>query len=116
MSMKKALLWALGLPFILFQAYWTFNPENGIVSSYGFWNAFPEYFALHWGNGLLMAGLTDFMMVIIVSFLWMLTDTPKHLIRSWKFPVWVISYLIFPGLGFLVYFLLLNPQHRFVRE
>ncbi|NKI16055.1 hypothetical protein HCU74_01355 [Spongiibacter sp. KMU-166] len=116
MNIRKAFLWTLGVPFLLMQAYWTFNPSNGIVETYGFWNAFPQYFALHWGNGLLMAGLTDFMLVIIVSFVWMWAETPKEERHSWKFPVWLVSYVVFPGLGFLVYFLLLNPKHRFVAD
>lgn len=43
-------------------------------------------------------------------------DTLKE--RRWtpKFFIWLISYVVFPGLGFLVYFLYLNPDHRFVSK
>lgn len=114
MSSTKWMLWILAVPFVLLQAYWTFAPEIGIIEMYGFWNAFPKFFELNFGNGLLMAGLTDFMMVILIAAVWMIADTPKE--RRWtpKFFIWLVSYIVFPGLGFLVYFLYLNPDHRFV--
>ena len=114
MHPAKLFLWVIGVPFVLMQAYWTLAPEIGILDMYGFWAAFPRYFALHVGNGLLMAGLTDFMMVILIAAVWMIVDTPAE--RRWKprFFIWLASYIVFPGLGFLVYFLYLNPDHRFV--
>lgn len=114
MHPAKIFLWIIAVPFVLLQAYWTFAPEIGIMEMYGFWQAFPEYFALNQGNGLLMAGLTDFMTVALIAAVWMVSDTPKE--RRWglRFFIWLASYIVFPGLGFLVYFLYLNPDHRFV--
>lgn len=116
MSPTKTFLWIIGVPFVLLQAYWTFAPGTGITDTYGFWNGFPKYFELHQGNSLLMAGLTDFIMIELIAFIWMYTETPPE--RRWKpkFFVWIMSYIVFPGLGFLVYFLLLNPDHRFVAK
>lgn len=114
MTPTKAFLWILGIPFVLLQAYWTFAPGTGIVDKYGFLEAFPKYFELNWGDSLLMAGITDFMAVITIAFVWMYTETPPE--RRWtpKFFVWLIGFVVFPGLGFLLFFLLLNPDHRFV--
>lgn len=99
---------------MLIQAYWTFAPGIGIVDKYGFLAAFPKFFELNWGDSLLMAGLTDFMAVILIAAVWMFSETPAE--RRWtaKFWGWLVSYIVFPGLGFLVFFLLLNPDHRFV--
>lgn len=115
MSKTKMFLWVLAVPFLLLQLYWVFAPEVGIIDRYGFFNAFPKYFELNWGDSLLMAGITDFMAVILISLVWMITDTPAE--RRWTplFWVWLVCYVSFPGLGFLMFFLLLNPDHRFVR-
>ena len=110
----KVFLWVVGIPFTALQAWWTFAPNIGIVDMYGFWEAFPGYFALHKGNGLLLAGLTDFMMIALISAVWMISDTPPERRKSYKFVIWLCSFIVFPGLGFLVYFLYLNPDHRFV--
>lgn len=110
----KIFLWIIAVPFVLLQCYWTFAPETGILAVYGFWDGFSQYFALNQGNSLLMAGLTDFMMVALIAAVWMVSDTPKERRWGFKFFIWLISYIVFPGLGFLVYFLYLNPDHRFV--
>ena len=116
MSRTKMFLWLLGIPFVLLQTYWTFAPEVGIIARYGFFDGFTQYFALNWGNSLLMAGITDFMTVVIISMVWMITETPVE--RRWKgkFWVWMVSFIVFPGLGFLMFFLFLNPDQRFVRN
>ncbi|NRB40161.1 MAG: hypothetical protein HRU20_17135 [Pseudomonadales bacterium] len=114
MNPVKIFLIIIGIPFVLLEAYWTFAPTTGFVHMYGVLEALQKYFELHIGNSMLMAGLTDFMMVVIVALVWMIMDTPKE--RRWKpkFFIWLTSYLVIPGLGFLVYFLYLNPDHRFV--
>ena len=114
MNKNKLFLWVLGVPFLLIQTYWTFAPGTGIVDRYGFMEAFPKYFELNWGDPLLMAGITDFMTVITIGLVWMISETPKE--RRWtpKFFVWLVAFVVFPGLGFLMFFLFLNPDHRFV--
>lgn len=114
MSATKAFLSIIGIPFVLLQAYWTLAPGTGFVHTDGFLQAFPKYFELNWGNSLQMAGVTDLVMISVIAWVWMYVDTPPE--RRWtpKFFVWLISYIVFPGLGFLVYFLVLNPDHRFV--
>lgn len=114
MNPNKLFLWMLGIPFVLIQGYWTFAPGTGIVDRYGFLDAFPTYFALNWGDPLLMAGITDFMTVVAIAIVWMISETPRE--RRWtpKFFVWLVAFAVFPGLGFLLFFLFLNPDHRFV--
>lgn len=114
MSGTKIFVCIVGVIFIALQAYWLFAPETGIVHTYGFLEGFSKYFELNQGNSLLMAGLTDFMTTALIVAVWMYRDTPRE--RRWtpKFFVWLISYLVYPGLGCLVYFLVLNPDHRFV--
>lgn len=114
MNSMKMFLWIVGVPFIALQTYWMLAADIGILQMYGFWNAFPEYFNLHKGNGLLLAGLTDFMFIAVISFIWMVSETPKERRKSLRFLVWIISFIVFPGLGFLVFFLYLNPDHKFV--
>lgn len=114
MNKNKLFLWILAIPFAALQAYWTFAPGSGIMDRYGPVGGFTEYFGLNWGNSLLMAGITDFMTVTLIAVVWMISETPKE--RRWtpKFIFWLICFSVFPGLGFLMFFLFLNPDHRFV--
>jgi hypothetical protein len=116
MSATKIFLCVIGVLFVALQAYWTFAPQTGILDRYGFFEGFPAYFELHVGNSLLMAGLTDFVLISAISFIWMYSDTPRERLWKPKFFIWIISFIVFPGLGFLVYFLFLNPDHRFVAK
>jgi len=54
----------------------------GNIAVYGFWDASPQFFAMQWHDSLLMASLTDFMMVSLISIIWMYTETPPE--RRWK--------------------------------
>ncbi len=111
---KRAIMWAAFIPFMLVQAYLTLGP-GGIVESYGFLNAFPVYFELSFGDPLLSAGVVDFMVVIIIALLWMLHELREIKPSPAKLTIWIISYLVFPGLGFFLFFLWLYPSHRFMR-
>lgn len=105
----KAIVIVLGVGFVILQAYWTFAPDIGIVSMYGFFEAFPAYFSLHSGNGLLLAGLTDFMFMCVLNLLLMFRHLPARRRKAWPIALWLISFVVFPGLGLLVYCLYLNP-------
>ena len=110
---KKTLLWCLFIPFLLVQAYLTAGP-GGIFEVHGYWEGFPNFFTLSLADPLLAAGLVDFMVVALLAFAWMLSELPAETrwgARTW---LWILSFCVFPGLGFFLYFLWLNPNHRFV--
>src|SRR5690606_25470372 len=100
---RKLLLIIVLVLFCLLQVYNTFIYDGGIVGKYGFWQAFPEFFTMSWGDPLLAAGLSDFMMVIAIVLVWLLFDLPAD--RRWggRTWLWLISYIVFPGLGLLLY-------------
>ena len=116
MTKTKMFLWILAVPFILLQSYWTFAPDIGIIDRYGIVGGFTEYYPLNQGNSLLMAGFTDFMMVNLIRVVWMTSETPPERRWAFKFFFWLLCFIVFPGLGFLVFFLFLNPDHRFVAD
>ena len=100
--------------FLAVQGYNTFVMDGGIVGKYGFIEAFPAFFAMSLQDPLLAAGLVDFMTVIGILVVWLIVELPKD--GRWRPQtfVWLLAYIVFPGLGLLLYFLWLNPQHRFM--
>lgn len=102
------------IPFLLVQAYLTVGP-GGIFEVYGYWEGFPKFFTINLSDPLLSAGLVDFMVVALLAFLWMVSELPAENRWGIKTFLWILSYLVFPGLGFFLYFLWLNPNHRFVQ-
>lgn len=111
---KKALLWCLFIPFLMVQAWLTLGP-GGIFDVHGYWQGFPNFFTMSVADPLLAAGLVDFMVVAVLVLVWMLSELPAQTRWGAKTWLWIISFCVFPGLGFFLYFLWLNPQHRFVR-
>lgn len=111
---RRLTLIAVLVIFSIAQVYNTFFFDGGIVGKYGFWEAFPVFFTLSLGDPLLAAGLVDFMTVIGILLVWLITELPRE--RRWgaRTYLWLVSYVVFPGLGLLLYFLWLYPQHRFM--
>lgn len=108
---------SLLLVLVLFSAaqiYNTFFMDGGIVGKYGFLEAFPAFFVMSLQDPLLAAGLVDFMTVIGILVVWLLADLPAERRWSAKTWLWLVSYIVFPGLGLLLYFLWLHPRHRFM--
>jgi hypothetical protein len=110
---KKTVLWCMFVPFLLVQGYLTVGPQ-GIFDVHGVWEGFPNFFTLSLADPLLTAGLVDFMVVAVLAFWWMVSELPAEGRWGLKTWVWLVSYCVFPGLGFFLYFLWLNPEHRFV--
>ncbi len=111
---KKALLWCLFIPFLVVQAWLTLGP-GGIFDVHGYWQGFPNFFTMSVADPLLAAGLVDFMVVALLVLVWMLSELSAETRWGAKTWLWIFSFCVFPGLGFFLYFLWLNPQHRFVR-
>jgi len=101
------------IPFIVMQCWYTVAP-GGIIERYGFWEGFPKFVEISLQDPLLATGLIDFAVVALIAFIWLLHDLPANIRRHPRTIVWVASYLVFPGLGFFLYFLWLNPDHRLV--
>ena len=101
--------------FAIAQIYNTFFLDGGIVGKYGFFNAFPAFFTMSLADPLLAAGLVDFMTVIAILVVWLLAELPAATRWHAKTWLWLVSYIVFPGLGLLLYFLWLNREHRFMK-
>jgi hypothetical protein len=112
---RRLVLLAVLVVFSAAQIYNTFFLDGGIVGKYGFLEAFPIFFTMSMADPLLAAGLVDFMTVAGILAVWLIADLPRE--RRWgpKTWLWLVSYVVFPGLGMLLYFLWLYPEHRFVR-
>ena len=111
---RRALLWCALVPFLLVQAWFTVGP-GGIMDVYGFWNGFPKFVSLSLADPLLTTGFVDFLVVAVFGYAWLAHDLPaanRWGPRTW---IWTVSYIVFPGLGFFVYFLWLNPGHPLMR-
>ena len=111
---RRLVLFVVLVFFSVAQVYNTFFLDGGIVGKYGFMEAFPIFFTMSLADPLLAAGLVDFMTVAGIVAVWLLADLPKA--RRWgpKTWLWLVAFTVFPGLGLLLYFLWLYPEHRFV--
>lgn len=115
-STRHAAMWGLLLLFLLLQGWALFiQGGGGIVDRYTFIEGFTEYFAMSLADPLLTAGVIDFMTVAVVILAWMLAELPAaQRLRPRTF-LWLAAFCVFPGLGVLLYFLWLNPQHPLMR-
>lgn len=80
----------------------------------GVFNAIWEFFDLSLDDPVLSAGLSDFAVVVVLFGVWMYTDLPPAERRRPRTFAWLASYVVFPGLGALLYLLWLRPTHRVV--
>ena len=106
------------LPVFLALQVWAvfFYLGGGVAGKYTFVEGFTEFFAMSLEDPLLTAGLIDFMTVATILVVWLIADLPAA--RRWK-PrtfVWLVSFIVFPGLGLLLYLLWLNPDHALMRD
>jgi hypothetical protein len=85
------------------------------VAHGGILGAIWQFFVLSAQDPVLSAGLSDFVVVATLFGVWMYTDlAPEDRLRPRTF-LWLLSYVVFPGLGALLYLLWLRPDHRVVR-
>ena len=111
---RRAILMLVLALFSAAQIYNTFIMDGGIVGKYGFFEAFPAFFAISLADPLLAAGLVDFMTVSGILLVWLFEELPAADRWRPKTLIWLLSFIVFPGLGLLLYFLWLHPRHRFV--
>lgn len=111
---RRLILILVLLVFSAAQIYNTFFMDGGIVGKYGFIEAFPAFFTMSLQDPLLAAGLVDFMTVIAILVVWLLAELPASDRWKPKTWIWLVSYIVFPGLGLLLYFMWLHPRHRFM--
>lgn len=112
---RRAVLFLILAVFSVAQVYNTFFYQGGIVGKYGFMEGFSAFFTLSLADPLLCAGLVDFMTVVGILLVWLITELPEGSRWGAKTWIWLVAYTVFPGLGLLLYFLWLNPGHRFVK-
>jgi hypothetical protein len=67
-------------------------------------------------ESVLAVAFVDFVTLEIVAVTWMLAELPRD--RRWSLAsfVWLFSFIVYPGLGALLYFLWLHRDHRLLRE
>ena len=114
-AIRRSILLIVLLLFSAAQIYNTFVFDGGIVGKYGFLDAFPAFFIMSLADPLLAAGLVDFMVVISLALVWMLADLPREQRWGGRTWIWMISFIVFPGMGMLLYFLWLHPRHRLMQ-
>lgn len=106
--------WATLAVFIPLQVYATlFKGDGGFIGQHGLFGAFPKFFELMTGDPVLLAGLVDFTVVAVILACWMVAELPAQ--TRWRTPatwIWLLSYVVFPGLGALLYLVWLRPEHR----
>ena len=111
---RRLLAFATLAVFIPLQVYATlFKGDGGFIGQHGVLGAFPKFFELSTGDPVLLAGLVDFTVVSVILACWMAAELPAQ--TRWRSPstwVWLVSYIIFPGLGALLYLIWLRPEHR----
>lgn len=111
---RRMLAWATLAVFIPIQVYATFiKGDGGFIGQHGVFGAFPKFFELSTDDPVLLAGLVDFTVVAVILACWMVAELPTQ--TRWRSPatwVWLLSYVVFPGLGALLYLVWLRPEHR----
>jgi hypothetical protein len=117
-SVTRRTLLLLILPVFLALQIWAtfFHLGGGIAAKYSFSEGFTEFVAMSLEDPLLTAGLIDFMTIAVILVVWLIADLPAQ--RRWKPKtfVWLVSFIVFPGLGLLLYLLWLNPGHALMRD
>lgn len=78
----------------------------------GLGGAIHRFFAMSFGDPVLSAGLSDFGAVVGMLGFWMYTDLAPNERRHPRTFIWLTIYILFPGLGALLYPLWIRPAHR----
>jgi hypothetical protein len=116
-STKRAMLFAILVIFLALQGWATFVAHGGgIAAHYSFKEGFTEYFRMSLADPLMTAGLIDFMTVALILGVFLIMDMAAVKRMGWRLVVFVIAFIIFPGLGLLLYLLWLHPDHPLMRD
>lgn len=108
-ALKATLVLLLGFHVFhaLFQGGGGWNKKhNGLLG------AIWKFFALSFKDPVLSAGLSDFAVVATLCATWMYTDLPQEERQRPRTYVWLLIYVLFPGLGALLYPLWIRPGQR----
>jgi hypothetical protein len=112
---KRTALLLLLAAFLACQSYAAFvSGGGGWTTKYGFFEAFPAFFALSAADPVMLAGLIDFMVLATLVAIWMISELPRETRWSGRTWIWLLSYFVYPGLGAMLFFLWLHPRHRFM--
>ena len=107
-SVRRKLLLLLLVPYVVIQVVAALDwiPKYGLDS-------LRAFIDLSKSDPLLVAAMTDYHMLELIIGTWMVADLPRPRWRPRTF-VWLAAFIIYPGLGPVLYFLWLNPRHRLV--
>ena len=113
---KRAVMLLILTIFLALQIYAaTAAAGGGWYSKYGALNAFTAYIDLSLADPIMFAGLVDFVTLGALAATLMISQLPKATRWSGATWGWLILFVIYPGLGTLVYFLWLNPGHSMMQ-
>lgn len=106
-SARRKLLFLLMIPYGAIQVVAAFHwiPRYGLDSLRAFLD-------LSSSNPLLVAAMTDYHVLELIIGVWMVADLPRSTRWRPRTFVWLAAFIIYPGLGPILYFLWLNPEHR----
>ena len=107
-STRRKLLLLLLVPYTVIQVIAAFDwiPKYGLDS-------LDAFIDLSSSDPLLVAAMTDYHMLELIIGVWMVADLPRPRWRP-RTLVWLAAFLIYPGLGPILYFLWLHPRHPLV--
>ena len=100
-------LLALHLFHALFQGGGGWNRKHN-----GIFGAIWKFFELSISDPVLSAGLSDFAVIATLLGAWMYADLPEEERNRPRTYLWLLSYVLFPGLGALLYPLWIRKGHR----
>lgn len=114
-STRRGALIVLLVGFLVLQGYASGVAGNpGWIQKYGVIGAFIAYIELSLADPIMLAGLIDFLTLGLLAATLMISQMPAA--HRWRLStwVWLIVFVIYPGLGAILYFLWLNPAHSLV--
>lgn len=82
----------------------------------GLGGAVWKFFDLSFKDPVLSAGLSDFAVVATLCASWMYTDLPLEERKRPRTYAWLLIYVLFPGLGALLYPLWIRPGQRGIAD
>lgn len=104
---RRTLLLLLLIPYAAIQVVAALDwiPRYGLDSLHAFVD-------LSSSNPLLVAAMTDYHVLELIIGVWMVADLPRPTRWRPRTFVWLAAFITYPGLGPILYFLWLNPEHR----
>lgn len=113
---KRTVMLLVLVVFLALQVYAaTSAAGGGWYAKYGALGAFTAYIDLSLADPIMLAGLIDFVTLGALAATLMITQLPEHKRWSGKTWAWLVLFIIYPGLGALIYFLWLYPDHAMMR-